>query len=166
MTFEEFICHIHTDRIPVQIDFIDDLEVEIEQGLPPDYRGFLQLCNGGFLHTKLQFHSGATLGRHTTVTLDMLGGDREHCWLTNYREMYWGRIPEALRWIGSDPFGNAFCIGVEAEHYGKIYFWDHEGELANGRDPTMESTTNVYLLAPSFEQFVGQLVPLSAATKS
>ncbi|MFN0121002.1 MAG: hypothetical protein ACKV2V_10905 [Blastocatellia bacterium] len=59
-----------------------------------------------------------------------------------------------------DPFGNAVCVGLHDPYRGRIYFWDHEAEPDpdewNGE---VETAGNVRLIASSFTDFVGGLVP-------
>ncbi len=42
------------------------------------------------------------------------------------KDIYDERISQDLMAIGSDSFGNQYCIGIHGARFGKIYFWDHE----------------------------------------
>jgi hypothetical protein len=83
------------------------------------------------------------------------------------------RMPPSLLPIGGDDFGNLFCLGLTGADRGKVYFWDHEKEMAafellgdvapgNGRLGSARKSEgyweNVTLLADSFESFLNGLV--------
>lgn len=59
-------------------------------------------------------------------------------------------IPEELRAIGADDFGCLFLIGIAAdEMHGKIFYFDRLQTETDGQ---------LYLLADSFEEFLGMIV--------
>lgn len=58
-----------------------------------------------------------------------------------------------------DPFGNAICLRVNGDHWGSVYFWDHENEPDEDWDGSVETAGNVQLLANSFSEFVNGLRP-------
>jgi hypothetical protein len=64
------------------------------------------------------------------------------------RPIYDGDVPRYTLLIGDDPFGNAFCLDLRPESFGKVYFWDHE----HGSD-----VSGLYLLAHDFVSFVNGL---------
>jgi hypothetical protein len=76
-------------------------------------------------------------------------------------ESFFDRMPKELIPIACDPGGNQICLGVvKGEHYGKVYFWDHEEEAQNFVVPEEIETPwweNVYLVANSFEEFINKL---------
>ena len=72
-------------------------------------------------------------------------------------EDYEDRVPKGLIPIGRDDFENQICIAIDDEHYGKIYFWDHET-----MDPLFEMESDIQidqmpLLASSFTEFINKL---------
>lgn len=64
------------------------------------------------------------------------------------RPVYDGDAPRCLLLIGDDLFGNAYCLDLRPESFGKVYFWDHEH---------VREETGLYLVAHDFESFVKQL---------
>ncbi|MCR6480704.1 SMI1/KNR4 family protein [Variovorax sp. ZS18.2.2] len=151
MNVSEFISHIKCSGAPTDPGIIDDLEFEIDGGLPSEYRQFLNRCNGGYVNGSLGFESGGKAG---TVTIHAVGGGEHGLWLTNRREDFWGRIPEQLRWIMSDPFGNGFLLGVNGDARGRIYFWFMEEELGQAPDAPLSNRTDIQLIANSFDDLL------------
>ena len=92
-----------------------------------------------------------------------IGGFREESYfsLESSRDTYQSdglRIPKELVWITDDPFGNAICLSILAEHRGRVYFWDHENEPdADKWDGSIETAGNIDLLANSFKDFLSGL---------
>jgi hypothetical protein len=71
-------------------------------------------------------------------------------------EVYTDRVPPDLLPIASDSFGNVICVGIRGKRRRRIYFWDHEDEFDdNGQG--RQDYGNVYLLADSFDEFLGKL---------
>jgi len=154
MNLVEFISHIECSGAGTDVGIIDDLESEIEDGLPSEYRQLLERCNGGRVRGRLEFDAGGKAG---TVRVDAVGGGEQGLWLTNRREDYWGRIPEQLRWIASDPGDNGFLIGVDGDTRGKIYFWRVEEELHQAPGAPLSVRTDIQLIAGSFHGFLAGL---------
>ncbi|MFC0677968.1 SMI1/KNR4 family protein [Lysobacter korlensis] len=61
------------------------------------------------------------------------------------RPLYGGDTPRYVLQIGDNEFGNAFCLDLRRESFGKVYYWDHE----SGADET-----GLYLVADDFTSFV------------
>ena len=59
------------------------------------------------------------------------------------------QIPDWLIPIGGTMAGNQICLAIDGDDKGAIYFWDHEH--ADG--------TGLYLVAPSFDDFLNMLKP-------
>lgn len=154
MNVVEFISHVECSGAPTDSEIIEDLESEIEDGLPRDYREFLEQCNGGRVRGTLYFDAEGKAG---TVCIDAVGGGAKGLWLTNRHEDYWGRIPKKLRWIASDPGGNQFLIGVDGDARGKIYFWLVEEELDQTPGASLSERGDIQLIAASFHGFLAGL---------
>jgi hypothetical protein len=116
---------------------------------------------GGRVGGALWFRGLTPNGDTADVGIDDVGGFRapNHLSLAWRRECYDGRIPDDLLWIMRDPFGNVICLGVSGESRGKVYFWDHESELEDEWNGSVESAGNIKLLANDFVAFVAHLVP-------
>jgi hypothetical protein len=139
---------------PASPDDVASFEAEIGATLPDDYRQFLLRSNGGSLGDNYEVVEGY-------VIIGSVGGFREGYSLRSARGCYQGspvRIPRALLWIMDDPGGNAICLGLTAEHWGKVYFWDHDEEpYPDEWDGQVETAGNIQVLANSFTEFVARL---------
>ncbi|NWJ46824.1 MAG: SMI1/KNR4 family protein [Chloroflexi bacterium] len=67
---------------------------------------------------------------------------------------YEDRVPSNFLTIAADPGGNLICISFKGVDAGKVYYWDHEGELDKS---SVDSYENVYLIANTFEEFINSL---------
>jgi hypothetical protein len=76
--------------------------------------------------------------------------------LESLRKTYAGRVPDGLLPIGTDPFGNVFCLGLGGAWRGKVWFWDHESEADEGEPPRVD---NLSMVAASFTSFLAALRP-------
>ncbi|RYF36106.1 MAG: SMI1/KNR4 family protein, partial [Cytophagaceae bacterium] len=56
--------------------------------------------------------------------------------------------PEELLGIGDDPGGNSICIAFKGLRPGAIFYWRENG---------WQGEQNLYLIADSFDDFVGLL---------
>ncbi len=64
-------------------------------------------------------------------------------------------MPDDIYPIGGDPGGNFICMCLQGEHYGTIYFYDHEehNEDENGQ----LNYDNLYPIAKNFAVFIASL---------
>lgn len=159
MDISKFLAEVDKKRPPASEIDIRALESSIGERLPPDYREFLTLCNGGYVGGSLWFNGPRPEGEAADAGIHHIGGFRSesHFSLEWSRDCYQGRIPRDLMWIMDDPFGNAICLGVRGNAKGKVYFWDHENEPDTDWDGSLASAGNVQLLANSFSEFVAGL---------
>ena len=165
MTIDELIAQVDKKSPPAPLDRLARFEAQIGHTLPDDYRRFLINCNGGYVGGRYWFHGKNPDGREVEAGVHHIGGfrDEPHFSLLWTRDCYSGRIPNALIWIHDDPFGNAICLGVEGEHRGRVYFWDHENEPDEDWDGSVEAASNVTLIANSFTEYVAGLRELDDA---
>ena len=73
-------------------------------------------------------------------------------------EEYLDRIPEGLVPIGRDEFDNQICIAMDSDHYGEIYFWDHEFMEPIFEEETELEINQMPLLANNFNEFIHKLI--------
>jgi hypothetical protein len=162
---------------------IETVEREIGTRFPEDYREFLLRYNGGILSEvndcfdhPVGDQPGLLIKRFFPAE-DSRGNDILSRW-----RAYWGRVPRNLLPIGSDDFGNLFCIGFRGVERGQVFFWDHEQEqggyvlvgepipadegvnehsIAPDLVPTEERDywKNVFLVTTTFDTFVNELGP-------
>jgi hypothetical protein len=139
---------------PITIDQVDSFEKMIGSKLPTDYREFLLASNGGDPGESV-FDSGDELG--LLVVQEFLGlGDKtlDYTLERNYETyVLQDRLPAGMLPIASEPGGNLFCLGISPEHFGKVFFWDHELE-----DYEFQyEFENMILLTDSFSRFIADL---------
>ncbi len=134
-------------------DQLARFEARIGRVLPADYRAFLLQHNGG-RPVPADFVISAEGGTDTLHhTYGLHDGPSSFSLLDAY-ETYLGRVPPALLPIADDPGGNQICLGIDGEHRGAVFFWDHEREADGGELPSFDNVTPV---APSFAAFLAAL---------
>jgi len=104
----------------IQLEDIEELETKIGKTLPNDYKKYMMNNNGGYTEEPFFIKDKSIYTIEEIFPIKY--GNR------NLYAVY-HRIKEAMHDnlipIGSDSFGNMFCISV-GNDYGAIYFWDHE----------------------------------------
>jgi len=141
MKIEAFLAHIDDQRPLTTDEEISRFEKTRGFVFPSDYRLFLQRCNGGYI-------GGSVWDFEHDAGVHHIGGFRteDHFSLPRHCESIGRFLPADIIPIADDPFGNAICIGIRGDAYGKIFFWDHESAY----DEPMR-------IADSFTQFVENL---------
>lgn len=122
-------------------------------GLPKGYRDFLLKHNGGeptpdYFNFKHDVNDGSDVRFFLGIYPD------EHNDLLNHLQIYKSRVPDNIFPIAYDSGGNLICISVKGPDRGKVYFWDHEMEAADGEEPSYDNLT---LISDSFEEFLNSL---------
>jgi SMI1-KNR4 cell-wall len=118
--------------------------------LPQAYRSFLLRTNGGRPERDLfpvpGFESNPVGRVHVFFGI---GDPVESCNLEWNLEVYADRIPAGLLPIATTEGPDKICLATSGDAPGAILYWDgYQGSNAQGR---------LYLLAESFEQFLGKL---------
>lgn len=167
MDWNEFLASVCDRMPPAPEDKLHALERELGCTLPADYREFLAACNGGCFKGDFWYNEPLADGRPADVGLHHLHGirDRDCYSLLWARHCYQSegeiRIPLDLLPIADDPGGNAICVGIGGEHYGKVFFWDHECEPDPSEwDGRVETAVNIQHLTDSLREFVAGLKPM------
>lgn len=128
---------------PLSSSDIKSIEHASTGKIPDDYRVFLQKFGGiKILSASVLIVSDS--GKEFD-NLDILFGGpfEEDESIVHNIEIYRDRIPGTLIPIG-EHWGNLICIGVKGKNTGKVFYWDHETEVAE-------------LVARDFTSFVSQL---------
>ncbi len=100
---------------------ITALETEYHITLPSQYRDFLSKYNGGDTpKTKCK------AGRISSDVRGFYGVGDVKLSFHSMELKQW--IDKSFFPIAGDSFGNYYVIGLDAEHYGKLFFCDHEQE--------------------------------------
>lgn len=102
-------------------------EKRIGTRLPEDYRQFLINHNGG-KPIPCYFRISEAEGENSLHHFYGLHDGPSYLSLEEAYENHKGMVPTSMISFADDPFGNALCIGIEADNKGKIFFWDHEAE--------------------------------------
>ena len=157
---------------PTTLDQIKKFENLIDAKLPQDYINFLLKYNGGRPdRDTYKLIQPITYGVEGDINdmgailrfLGLVDDEEEYNGLIwHYLDVTVDRIPKELIHIGYDDFGNAICLCVKGEDYGRIYFWDHEMEMGNFEISEEDWADgpwydNVFLIADSFVEFIDKL---------
>ena len=118
---------------PLEPDRLIVFETRIGTTLPSEYRDFLLTHNGGIFDPDeivlpCQAEPFASLGQ----VFALHSGSQS---LDEVFENLVGEIPAELLAFAEDVGGNLLCIGIQGEHHGKVYFWDHEGSSPGADEP-------------------------------
>lgn len=142
---------------------INDLDLKMIEdkfgiNLPKEYREFLISRNGGQPDPdSLPIIENGKLSDVAVRQFFKIGVKGDYSFEENFQifKISEERLPVSLVPIGEDVFGNLFCISVGIDDYGKIYFWDHEGEMRKS-DELEDNVypSNVYLISDSFGQIL------------
>jgi len=136
---------------------INRTEKHLGRPIPPAYRTFLLKHNGGHPDPSDFRMAGVHRGTTQIGTVRWFLGinvPEETFNLEYVLEIFHDRVPTNLFPFALDPGGNLICIGAGGDEAGKVYFWDHEREAAEGEPPTDQ---NLYLIADSFDDFLNKL---------
>lgn len=143
---------VTTAHPPLPADVVKDFENRVGYRFPEDYREFMLLCNGGepspdsFTFTEIPYEKNNT---DQVRAFYSLGVDDEFYDLEDHIATLNGRVPWGTIPIAELCFGNQLLLGVEGDHRGKVFFWDHELEPQNPVD-----WSNVSPIADSFDEFL------------
>jgi hypothetical protein len=135
--------------------------------LPELYRQFLLNYEKGLPEQFIQYPAIESIPRADKKNLLIFGSflaavDGEDSLEENMKQ-YDERIPASIIPIAEDLTGNLICIGVRGEAKGRIYYWDHENEMAarnmlqldlKGITSIDDYWENIYLIAESFIDFI------------
>jgi cell wall assembly regulator SMI1 len=138
---------------PITEDKLSQFEKELGRQLPQDYRQFLLRHNGGKPNPG-KFSVDIDGFRNTTVVQRFLGfHDTDADSFSRYSKIYENRIPDNLLPIATELSVDLICISINGDDYGKVYYWDHNWEVTEGKP----DYSNVHILANSFTEFLGTL---------
>jgi cell wall assembly regulator SMI1 len=140
------------------------VEEQLGYHLPEDYRRFILAHNGGRpVPDYFPIQGNPYFGDHASVHELHCIASGEYLDLRRQVQVFRDRVPPELLPIAHDPGGNLLCLGVSGLEYGKVYYWDHEQQVAEGETPDYE---NVYLVADTFADFLEQLSPAPGETSA
>jgi len=152
--------------------------------LPGDYRDFLAHYGAVAFRRRVLVNPIITLPNKVSWSgkdyLDVLYGKeisgRNDFDIVARYQVCRNRIPHGLLPIGNNGAGNQFCIGVQGEELGQIFYWDHNDEFDeedyledlgidleeiedDERPPIPREAwfKNVYPIATSFEDLFSRL---------
>lgn len=134
---------------------LDAVERRIGRPIPPEYREFLLVHNGGYPEPadfEITCHNGRVMPVSVEWFFPVEAADSID--LEQVLRRYRGRYPEELFPFACDPGGNLICIAVAGEKAGQIWYWDHEEEAEEGEPPTWD---NLYPVSESLNAFLTAL---------
>jgi hypothetical protein len=141
------MTNLYSENPKISLENIKQFEQEYDITLPKQYTEFLLKYNGGYpkeAHFKISDNEGESLINKFYGIGNMKSN------LGDVFEILEGEIPENFVSIANDPGGNEILLGVNGEHYEKIYFWIHDIE-------TGDEMENMLLLADSLAEFFNSL---------
>lgn len=126
---------------------LEEFEKQIQSRLPQDYRDFLLQYNGGQPAPSFFW----IVPEEDGSEVERFYGIHDQTW--HSLETYVGEqrygIPSSLLPIADDGTSNFVCIDISTDHYGEVYFIDHE---LHEFDPG--STEGITKLANAFSEFL------------
>lgn len=139
---------------------LKELEMNIGNQLPSDYKDFLKKYGGCYLESKKTtdeieydvcykpIEKDPWMGKDDDTQLleDFYGLANDHSSIQKAIDTYSDRFPRNIIPIASSAGGNEICIDIDNE---KILFWDHE---------LSHPDKDFFLIANSFEEFILSLV--------
>ncbi|KXJ35234.1 hypothetical protein AX282_05785 [Bacillus spizizenii] len=139
---------------------LKELEMNIGNQLPSDYKDFLKKYGGCCLESKKTtdeteydvcykpIEKAPWMGKDddTQLLVDFYGLANDHSSIQKAIDTYSDRFPRNIIPIASSAGGNEICMDIDN---GKILFWDHE---------LSHPDKDFFLIANSFEEFVFSLV--------
>jgi hypothetical protein len=140
---------------PADPEKLQQLEQAVGE-VPAELRALLECANGAWI-PRVSIPSadcpqvpGGGIGGNRLFSIEEL---------LQAREDYEGRVSSDLLVFANDDFGNALCIGLSGPRQGKVYFWDHEhdiaGALAMGMDVDRTRIhQNEHFIADSLRHFL------------
>jgi hypothetical protein len=139
------VSKINNSGIELTSDLIKTFEIKNNIKFTELYTKFLLENNGGYPE-KSTFKISDVQGESV---LNIFYGIDMYDNISDYLDIYEGRISTNFIPIADDSGGNVICLGIDKEYYEKIYFWDHENET--------EDMSNMYYLSSNIYEFVENL---------
>ena len=138
---------------PATLEDVNRLQEDVGR-LPRDYVDFLTVQNGGRPHPSV---CKSIKGRNYFVShlLALSYELKFYLSITNYLDVYKGRIPSKSLPIGDSPGGDVFLLDLRDEEFGAVLYWRHESESENDGS---NYYGNVSKVANSFSEFLSQFV--------
>lgn len=153
------ILEIKEPEIAINLEDIVNLEKKLNICFPEDYKQHLLKYNGGH-----PIKDGAPMispidKSETDIGINWFlaiynGESSNFLKAYNTFKIWQKRMPDELIPIANASCGNAICISIKGNNYGKVYFWDHEQEAYEGEEPDY---SNVHLIANNFTDFINSL---------
>ncbi|MBK8040284.1 MAG: SMI1/KNR4 family protein [Verrucomicrobiaceae bacterium] len=107
---------------PISSEDLDKLEQELCCKLPESYRSFMLTTNGGFPDHQVFEEPG--LESLVVRSLHPLGGPMP--FELKNMNIHGNDFPKGLLEIGDSVCGDPLALGITGEHFGKVYWQDHE----------------------------------------
>ncbi|MBL9178383.1 MAG: SMI1/KNR4 family protein [Verrucomicrobiaceae bacterium] len=152
MSIEKTIAPI--SHVALKEDDLEHLESRLGVKLPQDYKIFMMLHNGG--KPAASVFNFAERGAQTSASVRRffaLDDSHKFYSLNKHISIYHGRHPPGMVPVACDSFGNLILLECAGEHYGNVFFWDHENEDTSG------SRRNLSLISRSFAEFLSLHAP-------
>ena len=146
---------------PISKEDLDTFETDFNLKLPQDYRQFLLWRNGGYIKNpsamcvgleskEQECHLSRLLGLHAGV---------HYAELEEHRDIIDAPLMKRFLAIGFDDTGSVLCLGIDAENFGQVYYWDRFEAPSEEEIEEDESVlySNMYFCGNSFNDFLNRL---------
>lgn len=134
---------IHED---LSVESLESFEAYHNLKLPKDYREFLLMYNGGYPNPGI-YTIGDEQGESVLNIFYGIGDMYDN--LEKKFDIFDEILEIGFIPIADDPSGNQICIGMNGEHFGRIYHWAHDEEN--------DELDNMYFIANSLNEFLMSL---------
>ncbi|HMY18600.1 MAG TPA: SMI1/KNR4 family protein, partial [Polyangium sp.] len=143
------VMNFFDEGAPLTAEDIDALETTVGKPFPPEYRAFLLAHNGGRPESAIVDIDDCPAGASVVQMFLGVTGPVESETLEWSWKVFQGRIPERLLPVADDPFGNLFCLSLDDQDRGCVFFLDRYEE----------SPAQPHLAARSWNDFLAKLRP-------
>ena len=133
---------------------ISQIRAMVNYLIPTEYIDFIKKYNGGVPEPDSfniqEIDDASTINRFLGVKKEKNQDSDIFYFFNVYRD----RVPSGYLPIAYDVGGNLILIKLGGSDDAKVFFWDHELEVDEDEEPTLE---NIYYLADSINDFLSSL---------
>ena len=120
---------------------------------PADFRNFMLTQNGGI--PEKSTIKGPNGTKTVLQKIYAISSNAPNLTVGHLLKFYKNRIPYGMFPFGDDPAGNLYLISLlPDDSYGGIFFWDHENEADQEKQPYFD---NIHFICKSFQEFMKKL---------
>ncbi|HEM7134794.1 SMI1/KNR4 family protein [Providencia hangzhouensis] len=145
---------ISDSDLPLNEHDINQIRAMVNYPVPSEYIDFIKRYNGGIPEPDSfniqKINDASTINRFLGIKKEK----NQNSDIFYFYKVYKDRIPSEYLPIAYDVGGNLILIKLGNNDDAKVFFWDHELEVDESVEPTLE---NIYPLADSINDFLSSL---------